>query len=167
MQRCEIQDFLGYWIYEDGRVWSDPKPPANPNGKFLAQPLNHAGYVEYCLHCDGRRYSRKAHRLVLEAFVGPCSEGMECRHLDGNRQNNHVSNLCWGTKKENEADKVSHGTLLFGDRHGKSKLTSIEVMEIRDLATHGPYTQQKIGDMYGVSNHHVSDIKTGKVWNRL
>lgn len=51
------------------------------------------------------------HRLVLFAFVGPCPEGMECRHLDGNRTNNRLSNLKWGTPEENTQDKIEHGTL--------------------------------------------------------
>jgi hypothetical protein len=35
MQRREIQGFPGYWIYGDGRIWSDPKGTSNPNGKFF------------------------------------------------------------------------------------------------------------------------------------
>jgi len=42
------------------------------------------------------------------------------------------------------------------------KLTSIEVMEIRDLLVGGLYFQWEIGDMYGVSQGHVSHIKRGK-----
>jgi hypothetical protein len=51
----------------------------------------------------------RLHRLVLLAFVGPCPEGKECRHLDGNRQNNRLTNLCWGTRSENAQDRVRHG----------------------------------------------------------
>lgn len=39
----------------------------------------------------------QVHRLVAEAFIGPCPEGMECDHIDRDRQNNHVSNLRWVT----------------------------------------------------------------------
>jgi len=41
------------------------------------------------------------HRLVAEAFIGPCPEGYECDHIDRNRQNNHVSNLRWVTHQFN------------------------------------------------------------------
>ena len=164
MRRCEIQDFPGYHIYEDGRVWSDSKGTNTLHGRFLAQPLDKDGYVCYILYCDKRRHNRKAHRLVLEAFVGPRPEGMECRHLSGNPQNNSVDNLCWGTPVENQGDRKIHGTNSIGEGHGSSKLTSIEVMEIRDLLAGGLFTQQEIGDMYGIMQAQVSMIKLGKTW---
>lgn len=49
------------------------------------------------------------YQLVLLAFVGPCPEGQECRHLDGNCQNNRLDNLKWGTRSENARDRVRHG----------------------------------------------------------
>src|SRR5260370_42194124 len=48
-------------------------------------------------------------RTVLEAFVGPCSTGLECRHLDDNKRNNKPANLCWGTRKEQGEDRVRNG----------------------------------------------------------
>ena len=50
------------------------------------------------------------HRLVLMAFVGPCPEGMECCHKDGNPENNRLDNLRWGTKSSNTKDSIRHGT---------------------------------------------------------
>lgn len=58
---------------------------------------------------DGSRPSMLVHRAVLATFVGPCPEGMEVRHLDGDPTNNHLSNLRYGTHSENELDKVLHG----------------------------------------------------------
>lgn len=51
----------------------------------------------------------RLHRLVLLAFIGPCPKGQECRHLDGNRQNNRLNNLKWGTRSENAQDRLRHG----------------------------------------------------------
>ena len=52
------------------------------------------------------------HRLVLEAFIGPCPPGMECRHFpDRNPGNNRLENLRWGTRQENMDDKRIHGTI--------------------------------------------------------
>lgn len=51
-----------------------------------------------------------AHRLVLEAFVGPCPEGMQACHNDGDRMNTRVGNLRWDTPKANSADRWRHGT---------------------------------------------------------
>lgn len=61
--------------------------------------------------CHGRvRKTHTVHTLVLKAFVGPPPPGMEARHLDGNRLNNRLDNLAWGTKSENMADRLRHGT---------------------------------------------------------
>lgn len=56
------------------------------------------------------RVSRMVHRLVLEAFVGPCPPGMECCHFDGDSTNNHLSNLRWDTHSSNQFDRVRHRT---------------------------------------------------------
>lgn len=50
------------------------------------------------------------HRLVLEAFVGPCPNGHECCHGDGDPSNNSLSNLRWDTSSANHYDMVRHGT---------------------------------------------------------
>lgn len=50
------------------------------------------------------------HRLVLAAFVGAPPEGLIGCHNDGNKLNNHVSNLRWDTYSSNMLDAVKHGT---------------------------------------------------------
>ena len=59
------------------------------------------------------------HRLVLEAFIGPCPEGMECCHFpDRDPSNNRLENLRWDTHKANVADSIKHGTCY---RHTKKQ----------------------------------------------
>ena len=99
-----------------------------------------------------KRATCKIHRLVLEAFAGPRQAGMECRHLDGNPLNNRLENLCWGTKLENEADKVRHGTAR------RLPLTAEEVRDIRV----SPKRQQELASRYGVTQSLVSRIKSGE-----
>jgi hypothetical protein len=57
-----------------------------------------------------RLTSARVHRLVLEAFVGPCPEGMVGCHNDGDPLNNRLDNLRWDTPSNNERDKWVHGT---------------------------------------------------------
>jgi hypothetical protein len=49
------------------------------------------------------------HRLVLEAFVGPCPPGQETRHLNDDKNDNRLANLLWGTKSENTYDRIANG----------------------------------------------------------
>lgn len=78
-------------------------------GKMLAQ-IDRGGYKGVTLSANDIPTIRKIHRLVLEAFVGPCPDGMLTRHLNGNPSDNRLSNLKWGTPVENAGDSIRHGT---------------------------------------------------------
>jgi hypothetical protein len=68
------------------------------------------GYQTVRLYKHFQRKALTVHRLVLEAFVGPRPANYECRHLDGDKTNNRISNISWGTRRENQLDNVRHGT---------------------------------------------------------
>lgn len=69
-----------------------------------------AAYAFVILSRDGETVTKYVHVLVLEAFDGPCPEGHETRHLDGDLFNDHRVNLKWGTPSENAYDRVVHRT---------------------------------------------------------
>jgi HNH endonuclease len=52
----------------------------------------------------------------MTAFVGPPPSGQEIRHLDGNPANDHLYNLAYGTRSQNQKDSVRHGTHLSARR---------------------------------------------------
>jgi hypothetical protein len=52
----------------------------------------------------GKHY--RAHRLVAEAFLGPCPEGMQVCHINCIRHDNRIENLKYGTPSENALDSV-------------------------------------------------------------
>lgn len=103
-----------YEVSDLGRVRTVARPIGYRSGiwdvKILRARPHVGGYLNACLRRDGNKKTFKVHRLVLEAFVGPCPEGMECRHLNGNPADNRLANLVWGSKSQNELDKVHHGT---------------------------------------------------------
>ena len=68
-----------------------------------------AGYPSVSMHRDGMQTRLYIHRLVAAAFLGPCPDDQEVRHLDGNPDNCHVSNFAYGTHAENMNDMVRHG----------------------------------------------------------
>lgn len=75
------------------------------------------GYYIVGLCQNGVRTTKKVHHLVLTSFVGPCPDGYLTRHLNGNRQDNRLENLSWGTSAENAADMELHGTRRRGVDH--------------------------------------------------
>ena len=66
-------------------------------GRIRKPTPNNKGYLRVTMSRKSGREDHSVHRLVLETFIGPCPDGMECRHLDGDRTNNHIFNLAWGT----------------------------------------------------------------------
>lgn len=78
--------------------------------RLLKNVVIDGGYHVIRVKRDGKQRKLRIHRLVLEAFVGPCPDGMECCHNDGDPGNNRLSNLRWDTKSANEFDQVRHGT---------------------------------------------------------
>lgn len=86
---------------------------------------------------SGRQSLQMIHRLVLLAFRGPCPQGIEGRHYDGNRHNNRLKNLLWGTRAENHADRLRHGRDNKGEKHGNARLTDKKVIYIRQQARDG------------------------------
>lgn len=78
-------------------------------GHLRKPQVDEFGYLRISLRKDGKSHHFRVHRLVLEAFVGPCPEGTEACHGDGDRSNNRLENLRWDTKSENQYDRVRHG----------------------------------------------------------
>ena len=95
-----------YAITEDGRVWSY-KRPGKKSGGFLVNKVDKDGYLRIGLfgkRVDGKAkiFTSQVSRLVLTAFVGlPPAADSQANHKDGNKQNNHYSNLEWSSPLEN------------------------------------------------------------------
>jgi hypothetical protein len=107
------------------------------------------------------------HRLVLMAFKGPCPPGMEACHFpDSSWDNNKPSNLRWGTHKENEYDKVIHGTSNRGERAARVVLTAKEVREIRaQYPNQGGY--KTLGIIYQLNWTTIRDIIKRRTWRHI
>lgn len=140
------------------RPWSDARRIA-----FIKEKH---GYNQVDLSHNGHRKRIFVHTLVLETFIGPRPEGMECRHLNGCKTNNHIGNLAWGTASENYHDKVLHGTANIGENNGIAKLTANDVLEIRVRATNGE-TQASIANGFNVNQSAISKIVRREHWKHI
>lgn len=160
----DIQGFEGrYQVSDDGVVRSLERQDnlGRPVAERILRPgTTSFGYPKVSLCVNGVPVYRMIHRLVLESFVGPCPEGMECRHLDGNPQNNTLGNLCWGTPEEQAHDKIKHNTINRGERNGSAKLCELDVWLIRNIDA----KLTDLADFFDVSFQLISMVKRNKVW---
>jgi hypothetical protein len=103
------------------------------------------------------------HRMVLLAFRGDPPAGQpHCRHLDGNKQNNRLSNLAWGSPHENALDREKHGT----QAKPSAKLNEFKVRCILALLAQAA-TQYKIASLFGLKQSSVNDIARGRTWRSV
>lgn len=166
-----------YQVSTHGRIKRITNGPSTYSGRLLKPTIHHSGYMEVSLCKNGKQYkSLRIHMLVLITFVGKRPNKQECRHLNGNRHNNMLSNLTWGTHKENMQDRINHGRCIVprGSSHNLAKLTETQVVEIKKLLgstlknKHNKgLTLKEIAQQYGVSIPTISYIKTGKTWKHV
>lgn len=158
----DIEGFPDYQVSNLGRIRS------HKTGKwhFLKLRVRDGGYKQVYLYRDGKSSTKRVHRLVLEAFVGPCPPGMETCHGDGNPSNNHLSNLRWDTHSSNIQDAMRHGTSLIGTANPSAKLTNREVFEIRKLRSEGMRLKD-LAKRFEMSLASISGIVVGKNWSHL
>jgi len=167
-----IPDFPDYAITKDGRVWSRLRK--NTKGercgdKWLKPYVGQSGHLQVCLWRGGKSYSVGIHHLLLETFVGPHPQGMQCRHLNGNPADNRLGNLAWGTAKENAKDRELHGNTFHprGEKQGQSKLTEQDVRMIIYMYRTGLFLQREIAKIHKVTGATVSRILNRKRWCHL
>lgn len=120
-----VVGYEGYYEVSDhGRVRSLDRTDSLgrlQRGRVLRQGVRKkTGHRLVSLWRENVGHSRDVHRLVGEAFFGPLPHGFETRHLNGDPSNNAVTNLQYGTKSENNLDRVAHGT-----HHNASKVACI------------------------------------------
>lgn len=85
-------------------------------GRVLKPQIEKNGYLRVLLYPEKKH--RSVHRMVALTFIPNANNKPHINHIDGNKQNNAVSNLEWCTQQEN----CRHAIDVLG-RH-----TSIETM---------------------------------------
>ncbi len=145
-----------YAVTESGKVSRIGKP-----GYLKPVPQKRGGYLAVALWENGKGKLCPIHVLVALAFRGPRpTPEHQAAHDDGNKLNNHWTNIIWKTRVENEADKVRHGTSNRGERNGQAKLTDAQVAEFIARVKAGE-TQASARADYGISSAAASLIARG------
>jgi hypothetical protein len=165
--------FPGYRVGDDGSVWSKWKRVGLGRGskmilgtawRKLGLYPNSDGYPRVYLRPASSWY---VHRIVLEAFAGPCPEGMVCRHFpDRNPANSRLGNVQWGTRRQNEQDKIIHDTKLRGSRHPLARFDESSVYQIKEDLFRG-ISQAELARRHRVRHSVICAIAHGRTWSHV
>lgn len=104
-------------------------------------------------------------QMCILAHGEPPTPEYEAAHSCGNAKCVNPNHLRWATKKENQADRLVHGTDCRGEKCATAKLTEADVREIRRLE--GSITKKKLSDMFGVHPSTIYLIHERKSWSWL
>ena len=161
----QIPDFPKYAASCCGHIFSFT---AKSKGAELKQATTAKGYKVICVYINGVRFVRFVHRLILETFIGFCPDGMQCRHLDGDKNNNSLSNLCWGKPPDNIKDKLKHGKKYNqGENHPQTKLTEKDVKLIIHSFNDGAYSLLELASYFGLSKSGIWNIISRRTWRNV
>lgn len=166
----EIPGYENYFATTDGKIFS------GKSQEFIKQfaKSKKTKYLAVNLYVGGtgkHKFKQEhVHTLVLTTFSGLRPKGYHCAHLDGSRDNNNLDNLRWVTAKENESHKKLHGTVMVGEKNHLSKLTTEQIMWLRD--SYKEYNGRKsnipeLANILKIDPEVARKIIRGQAWKHI
>ena len=171
----DIEGYEGiYQVSNTGKVKSLKRSVKHYTGSTRTvneRLLKHTIVNGYC-HVDLSKYGKRerflVHRLVASAFLKNPNRKPQVNHIDGNKINNNVNNLEWSTANENVLHGYRTGLTkpMTGSKNGHSKLSELEVIEIRNMYSKGR-TQKELAEKFKVSTWTIQGIVENRTWNNV
>lgn len=175
------KDILGYenmyQVSNFGRVRSLDRVLIRNDGrkyKYVGKLLKvnicktNGSYLVHLYNNTEGRIAFYVHRLVALSFIPNTENKPEVNHIDGNRNNNHVSNLEWTTRQENMDHGFRTGLINnTGINHGNNIYTDNQIKDVKLLLKNTEMTQKEIAEVTGVKKGTVEAIAQGKQWRHI
>ena len=137
-------------------------------GITIKLTINSDKYYCVTLGKNGKHKTFTVHRLVAIAFLENTLNNNIINHKDGIKTNNHYTNLEWCTTQQNTQHATENNLIPFGENHGMSKLTDMQVLEIREkYKPKGVYSSYRLAVEYNVSRVLINQVVRRKIWKRV
>lgn len=126
-------------------------------------------YSKVRIYADGDVKTKMVHRLVAETFLPNPENKPQINHIDGNRQNNCLSNLEWCNQSENQLHAFRLGLQVSkkGEDNHLSRLLAEEVLIIKELLETNEFSGPDIAKLFGVQPQLISKINRGRRWSEV
>lgn len=155
--------YNGYYkISNKGRLKRNKPGPGTYVGRILKPRYRTKDnmYPSYILSIYGEHITREVHKLVSEAFIGPCPKGYDVNHIDGDKENPHANNLEYITRSENKKHAIK-----IGMENKNLKLNKKKVIKIRKLYKTGNYTYRRLAKKFNVNYTCIGHIIKKRTWS--
>jgi len=151
-----VENFENYSISPDGTITNIV------SNKVKKPVLTETGYLSIKLHNKGGYQQYKVHRLVAKHFVPNINNKPFVNHIDGNKLNNHYSNLEWCTASENMQHALETKLLVRckGEAATGAKLTKEQVQFIFKHTK--LISRLELSKMFNISKVNIHLIQKGK-----
>lgn len=130
--------------------------------RILKQSPDGHGYLRAKLYETSKCATYYTHKLVAASFIPNPENKPELNHIDGNKANNHVSNLEWATSAENHRHAIRAGLRI----PFKAKINAKQAAEIFLKAHSGNHPLTSLSKEYGLTTSAISDIKNRRNWKK-
>ena len=172
--RREVTDLITgnnpiYKVTKEGRVYKR-------NGQEFEYNIR-SGYLSIILSNDDEQYQVKVHRLVAYLYCPNYSKDNlnVVDHIDGNKLNNHYSNLEWVTSSENQRRAIKSGLRTFdsisGESHYLATFTEAQLRECLSNPAFSPTMRLKdfrlIVAPLNLADKQVDNLLYGKSWHSV
>jgi hypothetical protein len=151
-----------YFVSESGGIFRD--------GKELKGGKTPKGYQKHLLNYNGNRITISTHKLVATCYVPNPENKPQINHIDGDKFNNHYTNLEWVTNKENSEHRDNVlDKRNTGEKCGKSILKTEDVLFIRNnyKSRHPEYGTTSLSKRFNVAGSTILSIVKNKRWKHL
>jgi hypothetical protein len=160
--RRKIKGYPFYEVDEIGNVYSLSRKVAykdkgdirTVNEKILKGGLDRDGYRHVTLYlANGKKTTKKVHRLMAKAFLTPIDGKTSVNHKDGNKSNNCITNLEWCNNSENVSHAYRTGLTkpAKGDRNHATRISDAKLQKMREMYDTGKFTIGELHKIFGIS----------------
>lgn len=158
-----IPDWEGYYLISEYGKCKSVRRSGTVGG--VVKNATSKGYLRVLLSANGKRKPISIHRAVALAFVPNPKNYPNVNHKDGNKKNNHYTNLEWCDHKMNALHATRVLKVGCGETNGRAKLTQREVDFIRYMKLKFPtISAAEIAQFYNMSDVAILHIINFKNW---